>query len=54
MRAFSQSFQSGEAKNKEDYSLWRVGQWNDASAELEACVPEKVITGFEVKLESVG
>ena len=48
-RAFDAAFVSGEKGNKDDYVLYRVGEFNDGSGELTPCLPSKVRTGFDIK-----
>jgi hypothetical protein len=35
------------AKSPEDFTLFKVGAWNDGTGELEDFVPEKLINGAE-------
>jgi hypothetical protein len=35
------------SQSPEDYTLFKVGKWNDGTGELEDCVPEKLINGGE-------
>ena len=38
---------SAIAKSPEDFTLFKVGTWDDAKGELTACVPVKLINGAE-------
>ena len=49
-RAFTQAIDNNEA-TKEDYVLYRVADWNDATGEITACLPMKVMSGFDIKAE---
>ena len=46
-RAFTQSLENNEA-TKEDYVLYRVADWNDATGEIIGCIPMKVMSGFDL------
>ena len=50
-RAFTQSLLEHDAKNKNDYVLYKVGEWNDASGEITPQAPMKVISGFDISRE---
>ena len=34
-------------KHPDDYTLFRIGIWDDNSGEIKPCAPEKVINGLE-------
>ena len=48
-RAFEQSFKSGEKANKDDYVMYKVATWNDATGDVEPILPEKMLSGFDIK-----
>ena len=35
------------AQHPEDFTLFKIGYFNDGTGELEGCVPEKLINGAE-------
>lgn len=39
-------------KNPDDYTLFTVGKWNDATGEVIPATPEKLINGAEVIAQS--
>ena len=39
--------ESKMSKSPEDFTLFKVGSWNDGTGELEDTVPEKLINGAE-------
>ena len=51
-RAFTQSFGDGGQSNKDDYVLYRIGEYNDATGEITPCLPLKVLSGFDIKQEA--
>jgi transcriptional regulator NrdR family protein len=40
------------AKHPEDFTLFKVGTWNDGTAEIESFAPEKLINGVEAIAQS--
>lgn len=36
-------------KHPEDYTLFRVGFWNERKGQLEGCVPESVCNGLSMR-----
>ena len=39
--------ESKVSQSPEDYTLFKIGSWNDGTGELEDTVPEKLINGAE-------
>jgi hypothetical protein len=39
-------------QHPEDYTLFKVGEFNDGTGELEACIPIKLINGIEAVAQS--
>ena len=40
------------AKHPEDFTLFKIGVWNDGTAEIESVSPEKLINGAEAIAQS--
>jgi hypothetical protein len=40
------------AQHPEDFTLFKVGEFNDGTGELVPCVPEKLINGAEAVAQS--
>ena len=40
-------------KHPGDFTLMRVGSWNDNTGKLEGSVPEKIINGLEFSVEDI-
>lgn len=54
IRVFADAVNDGNPNNMwnrhpEDYSLWRVGSFDDALGKLEACMPESLVTGSAIR-----
>lgn len=56
LRSFTDAVNNREHqffKHATDYSLWLIGRYDDDSARLEACEPERVVTALEVLVDDV-
>lgn len=51
IRAFINSFKDNP--NKNDYSFYRIGEWNDATGQITVVEPQKIYSGFDIKLDNI-
>jgi len=51
IRAFTNSIQGN--KNKDDFTLYIVGEFDTQNGEVEPCDPVKIYSGHDVKTEEI-
>lgn len=53
LTSISRSTESNLARFTDDFSLYKLGDFNASNGQLLACAPELIISGFEIKQQYI-